>query len=304
MLRYVSGWRAKYGYIVSCVCSEETLDGDVSSMENPAIGCEVRCVDEMADENNQVAMTQKDIRVSLMEEQEVMSRFDEAFRPLYTTLRKQPRQSKDYQGATAIMILFMATELTRQTALQSNHTFTPDTKAMEMLTLIQDILAQTTFHSAPPTNSAPLLDTTSSQQLLTEDASRPSSHAFIFDSGVVHPLYIAATRSHDRSVRLEATRLLRGCRRREGITDSDVAACVAENLAVLDEQEEEEEDDECEYLDGEHRQREKKRRKRHRWAKLMLVEERFDVQDRKIWFRCKRIGKGRRGVSPVMCWQW
>ena len=122
----------------------------------------------------------------------------------------------------------------------------------------------------------------------------------------MHPLYIAATRSHDRSVRLEATRLLRGCRRREGITDSDVAACVAENLAVLDEQEEEEEDedDECEDVNGEDRQREKKRRKRDRWAKLMLVEERFDVQDRKIWFRCKRIGKGRRGVSPVMCWQW
>ena len=100
---------------------------------------------------DQPAAQRRCIRISLKEEKEVTSRFDHAFRPLFAKHRSSLRYST---------------------------ILTPDTKAMEMIDLIKDVLCYT---------NDTLLPTTSTRQLLTEDASRQSSQTFILDSGVVHP---------------------------------------------------------------------------------------------------------------------
>ncbi len=150
-----------------------------------------------------------------------------AYEPLW---KKAVRSnSRDYVAAATLRLAAIVTRLTLLGVIIAEESswdkFLPDFE--EIVRIAQSL-------SDRPT-AAPSSSPSSSSSAAAATAASPSRALYV-GTGVVTPLVLVALRCRHRKVRGQAVALLRACRQREGLWDSDVAAEVAEWIVGVEEE--------------------------------------------------------------------
>ena len=144
---------------------------------------------------------------------ETVSRWLNAFDPVYRKCRALPKHNSDYTGATNLRLKYLSSCF----ALPSTCNISENLMscAIEVVAIARELLG---LHRDP----AKKCDKTQA--------------TFTFDDSVVIGLFLVATRCRNRAIRREAIMLLYKNPRREALWDSEMAAKVAEWFVETEEQ--------------------------------------------------------------------
>ena len=193
-------WRAAYSYEPPV----QTLD-PLDTESGKTLGISILLNTEVREDlaarlNMQVAM-----------HFEAVSRWMNAFMPMFEKCRAKPKTTGDFQGATTLMLKYLAACLSLPEYLNQNIL----RDAISVVDMARDLLEP---------------------DILSEKTRNRAQAIFTFDDCLVGGLFLVATRCRDRVVRREALKLLNKHPRREGLWDGAMASRVAEWFVETEEE--------------------------------------------------------------------